>query len=64
METENLWECPDCRSIVKNTPNNKSQHRSTVKHLKAVRSKQTSRKGSRRQRAKKSSKVKKVRKRT
>ena len=59
MEAENLWECPDCKAIVRAT--NKSQHRRTQKHTRAL-AKQASRKGPKRKKQnKKKSKVKRVR---
>ena len=61
MEKENLWECPDCKGIVKAT--NKSQHRRTQKHTIAV-AKQAARKGPKKKKSnKKKSTVKRVRKR-
>ena len=61
METENLWECPDCRAIVK--ASNKSQHRRTQKHLRGL-TKKTTRKGPKKKKQnKKKSTIKRVRKR-
>ena len=61
MEAENLWECPDCRAIVK--ASNKGQHRRTQKHIRAL-TKKAARKGPKRKKQnKKKSTIKRVRKR-